>query len=89
MNHLVVVYDGDLSKDIAEQLISKQPASSIQVSLRSASDKPKGLVSDYSQSAFATVICFIIQTIENASPTEDVSKRSLFYSKHIPNKSLL
>ena len=74
MNHLVVVYDGELSKDIAEQLISKQQASSVKVSLRLASDKPKNLVSDYSKAASTTVICFIIQTIENASPTEDVSK---------------
>ena len=75
MNHLVVVYDGELSKDIAEQLISKQQASSIQVSLRSAGDKPKGLVSDFCHNASTTVVCFIVQTIENASPTEDVSKR--------------
>lgn len=74
MNHLVVVYDGELSKDIAEQLIAMQKHSSVQVSLRSASDKPKGIVSDYCGAATNTVVCFIIQTIENASPTEDVSK---------------
>ena len=74
MNHLVVVYDGELSKDIAEQLIAMQKQSSVQVSLRSASDKPKGIVSEYCRAATNTVVCFIIQTIENASPTEDVSK---------------
>jgi hypothetical protein len=74
MNHLVVVYDGELSKDIAEQLVSKKQSSSVQVSLRSASDKPKGLVSDYCTATKTTVVCFIIQTIENSSPTEDVRK---------------
>ena len=78
MNHLILVYDGELSKNIAEKLISMQQASSIQVSLRSASDKPKGLVSDYCHTASTTVVCFIVQTIENASPTEDVSTRSSF-----------
>ena len=82
MNHLVVVFDGELSKDIAEQLLSKQQASSIQVSLRSASDKPKGLVSDYCHASSTTVICFIIQTIENASPTEDVSKSSPMFNEN-------
>ena len=74
MNHLIVVYDGELSKDIADQLIAKKQSSSVQVTLRSASDKPKSLVSDYCHATSTTVICFIIQTIENASPTEDVSK---------------
>jgi hypothetical protein len=73
MNSLVVVYDGELSKDIAEQLISKQRTSSVQTRLRSASDKPKDLVSDFCCAESTTLVCFIIQTIENASPTEDVS----------------
>jgi hypothetical protein len=73
MNSLVVVYDGELSKDIAEQLISKQRTSSVKTRLRSASDKPKDLVSDFCYAESTTLVCFIIQTIENASPTEDVS----------------
>jgi hypothetical protein len=84
MNHLVIVYDGELSKDIAEQLMSKQRVSSFQMSLRSAGDKPKGIVSDYCQAATNTVVCFIIQTIENMSPTEDVSENTFCYGNDCP-----
>jgi hypothetical protein len=77
MNHLVIVHDGELSKDVAAQVLSRQSqqhqSKSIQVSLRSASDRPKNFVSEFSRPEMTTVVCFIVQTIENSSPTEDVS----------------
>jgi hypothetical protein len=65
---LVVVYGGELAKDVAEQIVAKKGNSSIKVTLRSASERPKTLV-DLGDN---TLVCFVIQTIENAAPTEEV-----------------
>ena len=71
VKQVVVVYGGELANDVAQQIVAKKPASadSIEVSLRNASERPKTLL-EYDQD---TVVCFVIQTIENAAPTEDVS----------------
>jgi hypothetical protein len=66
---LVIVYGGELAKDVAEQIVSKKPAESpLSVSLRRADERPKTLV-DLSAD---TIVCFVMQTIENGAPTEDV-----------------
>jgi hypothetical protein len=66
---LVVVYGGELSADVAQQIVSKKPAESpLNVSLRRADERPKTLV-DLSAD---TIVCFVMQTIENGAPTEDV-----------------
>ena len=66
---LVIVYGGELAKDVAEQIISKKPAAcQLNVSLRRADERPKALV-DLSAD---TIVCFVMQTIENGAPTEDV-----------------
>lgn len=68
---LIVVHGGELANDVADQVLAKKPATlaNVDVSLRSASERPKTLLDNGED----TVICFIIQTIENASPTEEVS----------------
>jgi len=69
VKQLVVVHGGELAKDVAEQVLVKKPASSsVEVSLRSASERPKTLV-DLSDD---TLVCFVMQTVENAAPTEEV-----------------
>jgi hypothetical protein len=69
IEYLVIVYGGELAKDVAERVVAKKPAaSSIQVTLRCADDRPKTLA----DLGADTVVCFVLQTIENASPTEDV-----------------
>lgn len=71
VSQVVIVYGGELAKDVAEQVLDKKPdASSLQVSMRCASERPKTLV-DLGDD---TCVCFILQTIENAAPTEDVSR---------------
>jgi sulfite reductase alpha subunit-like flavoprotein len=69
LTQLVIVYGGELAKDVAEQIVSKKPAACLlNVSLRRADERPKTLV-DLSAD---TILCFVMQTIENGAPTEDV-----------------
>ena len=67
---LVIVYGGELAKDVAEQIVSKRPESfaDVEVSLRNASERPKTLLDLPS----GTIVCFVMQTIENGQPTEEV-----------------
>jgi hypothetical protein len=67
---LVIVHGGELAKDVAEQIAGKKPEGSSveEVSLRSGSERPKSLV-DLDEN---TLVCFVVQTIENAAPTEEV-----------------
>ena len=68
---VVVVYGGDLARDVAEQIVGKKPDDvSVDVTLRNASERPKTLL-DLDN---ATVVCFVIQTIENEAPTEEVCR---------------
>ena len=71
IQQLVIVYGGELAKDVSEQLLAKKAGLSIQVAttIRCADDRPK----TFAELGADTVVCFILQTIENASPTEDVS----------------
>lgn len=71
VNKLLVVYGGELAKDVAGQIVAKKPATTSisDVSLRSGSERPKTLLEVESD----TLVCFVMQTIENAAPTEEVS----------------
>ena len=71
VKEVVVVHGGELAGDIAKQLVAKKPEtlSHIGVDLRNASERPKKLLEKDQN----TVICFILQTIENGTPTEEVS----------------
>ena len=66
---VVVIYGGDLARDVAEQIEAKKPDNvSVDVTLRNASERPKTLL----DLDGATVACFVMQTIENEAPTEEV-----------------
>jgi hypothetical protein len=70
IKEVVLVYGGELAIDVAHQLESKKPSSSsVSCTLRNASERPKTLL-DYGPDV---LVCFILQTIENGNPTEDVS----------------
>ena len=73
---IVIIHGGELATDVAQQVAAKKPArlasSSLQVSVQNASERPKTLL-DFGPNA---LLCFVIQTIENAAPTEDVSRCS-------------
>lgn len=76
ISKVVVVYGGELANDVAQQLEAKKPASlssTISCSLRNASERPNKLL-DFGSDV---LVCFILQTIENGNPTEDVSTYSI------------
>ena len=67
---LIVIYGGEMAKDVAQLIEAQKPATcSNNVKLLSASERPKKLL----EFGDDTVICFVLQTIENAAPTEEVS----------------
>lgn len=86
---LIIIHGGELSKDVAEQLQAKKPASLplLQVELRPASKSPKTLLSDSTTST--TLHCFILQTIENAAPTEDGGTTVRFFQRKTHPTDLL
>lgn len=69
---VVVCYGGELAKDVAQQIISKQPSNLItndtKVIVRNASERPTQLV-EYDHK---TLVCFVLQTVENGAATEEV-----------------
>lgn len=89
ITNIVVVHGGELAKDVSEQIANRinnnnnnkhQVISA--VTLRSASERPKTLLDymslssdDDDSSATTTLVVFVMQTIENASPTEEVSSK--------------
>lgn len=76
---VVIIHGGELSKDIAEQITAKQPSSlPVDVSLRCASERPKTIVTAYGPD---TLICFVMQTIENGAPTEEGGSCLRFFQR--------
>jgi len=74
---IIIVHGGELAKDVAEQMIAK--AASDAVTCQCASERPKKLVEHPED----TLICFIMQTIENASATEEVRETQTHYRKSL------
>lgn len=84
---LVVVHGGELAKDVAEQIVAKKPATSSisNVSLQCASQRPKALLGLKDD----TLVCFVMQTIENAAPTEEGGSCLRFFKRKTHPESLL
>jgi sulfite reductase alpha subunit-like flavoprotein len=66
---VIVAHGGELAKDVAEQLTKRlsDKCKHVSVRVQCASERPRNLV-DHDNS---TLICFVMQTIENAAPTEE------------------
>jgi len=76
VHQLMVVYGGELAADIADQILKKKPANNtMTVSKRCADERPKTLL----ELDAGTNVCFVLQTIENGAPTEDVSAYTYIY----------
>lgn len=65
--NLIIVHGGELAHDVANQL--EKGAASCNPTVRCASERPKTLLKEMNAS---TLVVFIVQTIENAQPTEEV-----------------
>ena len=109
---IVIIHDGQLSHDVAQQLIAKRPAaipvegdeSVLNVEFRSASKSPKKwLEQDMTTTTTTTsttttttgnnqrnkLYCFILQTIENAAPTEEGGTTVRFFQRKTHPHDLL
>ena len=83
---VVVVHGGELAKDVAEEIAAKKPSTSTcSVSLRCASERPKTLLELGSD----TIVCFVLQTIENAAPTEEGGTCVRFFKRKTHPDTLL
>lgn len=80
---VVIVYGGELAQDVAHQIESSKPfdMGQVTVSLRSASERPKKLVDECGTTNDDTVVCFVMQTVENASPTEEGGTTVRFFQR--------
>jgi len=86
VSKVVVVYGGELAKDVAERIVQQKPIScSYDVSMRCASERPKTLL-DYDGE---TTVCFVLQTIENAAPTEEGGSCFRFFKRKTHPETLL
>jgi sulfite reductase alpha subunit-like flavoprotein len=81
---LVIVYGGELAQDVAERIKAKQ-SGNIQVVTRNASERPKTLIDFDSK----VLVCFVMQTIENAAPTEDGGATARFFKRKTHPDTLL
>lgn len=92
---LVVVHGGELAKDVAERIASQALSSSssssapvVSVVLRSASSRPKELV-DVCRDRTVVGVVFVMQTVENAEPTEDGGSCMRFFQRRTHPENLL
>lgn len=87
VSKLLIVHGGDLARDVAEQLVAQKPANSTisNVSLKCASERPSALL-DLGED---TLICFILQTVENAAPTEEGGSCVRFFKRKTHPSDLL
>ena len=86
MTEVVIVYGGELAKDVAEQIKAKSPPS-VTVKLQSASERPKKLLEEHATSS--SVFCFVVQTIENGAPTEEGGTTVRFFKRKTHPEDLL
>ena len=82
---LVIVHGGELAKDVAEQIQSKCAPALNDIEIRSASERPKKLL-DLDETV---LVCFVLQTIENAAPTEDGGATVRFFKRKTHPEDLL
>jgi sulfite reductase alpha subunit-like flavoprotein len=91
---VVVVHGGELAQDVAARLVQSQPEAlkdtAITVRLQSAAERPNKLIdAGGSSDGSTTVVCFIMQTIENGEPTEDGGPTVRFFHRKTHSADLL
>lgn len=91
---VVIVYGGELAKDVAEQIESLKPSEEFEITLRNASERPKTLLEHVKKGVDAddsnkTILCFVMQTIENEGPTEEGGSVFRFFKRKTHPSDLL
>lgn len=86
-SNMVIVHGGELADDVSARILAKKSENQpINVSMRPGSESPKTLL-DLGPD---TLVCFVLQTIENASPTEEGGICVRFFQrKSHPNTLLI
>ena len=79
ITNVIVVYGGELAQDVAAQIEQTKPEGNVTVVVQSASERPKKLLDTHANDN--TVVCFVMQTIENAAPTEDGGTTVRFFAR--------
>ena len=82
---ILILYDTDLSNDIAHDIKAKQPSDKFTIELLKSSSRPKNLLNLSSN----THVIFILQTIENAAATEDGGVCVRFFKRRTHPENLL
>lgn len=85
---LVIVFDDDLAKDIVDEIVAQQPGDldkKFIIKTQNASTRPKNLLDLPADSH----VIFILQTIENASPTENGGTSVRFFKRKTHPENLL
>lgn len=83
---VVVLHGGELAQDVANQISQKAPAG-ITVRVQSAEERPKKLIDAAADGS--TVICYVMQTIENGAPTEEGGPTVRFFQRKTHAEDLL
>ena len=89
---VVIVHGGELAKDVAEQIESLKPSKDFEVTLRCASERPKTLlehVKKEDNGDSKTVLCFVMQTIENEAAPEAAGSCCRFFKRKTHAADLL
>lgn len=86
IRQVVIVYGGDLAQDVADRVAESSKAAVVTVTKQSAAERPKKLVDTLSSD---TVVCFILQTVENAAPTEEGGTTVRFFKRKTHPDDLL
>ena len=92
VTNVVFIHGGELAMSVAEQAAAKIAKAvgdnnEVSVTVRCASKKPKSLLVDYDSEA--TLLCFVMQTIENAAPTEEGGACFRFFKRKTHPEDLL
>jgi len=85
---ILIVYGGELAQDVAKRIVKTKPEflTDITISVQSGSEqRPKQLLSLGED----VVVIFILQTIENAAPTEDGGTTTRFFKRKTHPEDLL
>mmetsp|Transcript_8062 Transcript_8062/g.16819 ORF Transcript_8062/g.16819 Transcript_8062/m.16819 type:complete len:167 (-) Transcript_8062:347-847(-) len=86
LSHVIVVHGGELAQDVAEQIVRQKPAGcGVPVVTRRADERPKALL----DLGHETLLCFVLQTIENGDPTEDGGACVRFFKRKTHASDLL
>jgi sulfite reductase alpha subunit-like flavoprotein len=90
---VLILHGGELSSDVASQIESKLTSSTEidvqQISMSKSKEFKAALIEDVNVAKSTTLAIFVVQTIENESPTEDAGACVRFFKRKTHPESLM